>query len=974
MFGPGPHSNGTAGPAERGLELAAPELNPRGVSVSTLMAAPPQSATHDEIAPLLALASAFRATVRQSPAALPGPAPRPAPGATRAPASYVVNRRGQRVPVRFDMITERNEELRSNPKYGPELAAIDSPTITAEVVRRFRNGVTTRQLDAETASICIQFSTRHSDYEWLAARIFVSDLHKRTPSSLAAMIDAILEAAPDRNTVRLSDEFIAIVRRGAKEIDARLEPHRDYRLRFFGYQTIARSYLLRPTSRREESSLLDGQLMERPQHLYMRVALGTFVCQPDGRGHEAPEGEFRERLLRAFDFYDALSLQRVSNATPTMLNTATQVPQLSSCFQIATGDDLPTLFDSVKSAALISKWSGGVSLWLHNVRAEGAPIRKTGGRSSGIKRYIKILNEVQLYVDQGGNRPGAFVNYLSVDHADIFTFLALGRLKGEEAIKSLTAPDLKYALWVPDRFMRALDAQIENAERVAHGLPDDPTAGDWHLFSPDEAPGLHLAFGEAYDALYARYVVEGRFRRRVKAGDIIAEAHRTWTQVGGPYVLFKDSINEKSNMQNVAPVCSSNLCCEITIPSWSNYDAPAFARFHPGNDPAAGEFGVCNLAAICLESFVLSEDRVRFYDARQGEEDCRAIELDYAAISAAAALETRVLNRVIDLTYYPSEECRRSNRRHRPIGIGIMGLADVLARLKVAYGSSRAQSIARAIAAAVYFGALSESVRLAVAEGPYDTFPGSPLSRGELQPDLWARRGDFGEKWEQEVEAATGGAIAAADWQALRERVKRAGARNAYVTAYMPTATTSNIVGQNECFEPFTSNIYTRRTLAGEFFVVNRHLMAELADLGLWNDQMRREVLAAGGSIQGIVRIPAEVRRRYRTAREVSPSAVIRMAASMAPFICQSMSMNLFLDEPDLPKILRFLFEGWRAGLKCGQYYCHSKPAAGSQKTSVRTVTAAAAATTPAATAVTVTTPAAPACSRDNKDCVACAV
>lgn len=994
-----------------------------------------------ELASLLALGETFRRAVNQK-RHCNGSATKPrAPAAqARAPATYVVNRRGEKVPVRFDMITERNEDLRSSPVYGAELVAIDSPAITAEVVRRFRNGMTTRELDAETAAICIQRATRHSDYEWLAARIYVSDLQKRTPAALSAMIDAIYRAAPDRESVRLSDEFIAIVRRAAARVDAHLDARRDYRLRFFGYQTIARSYLLRPSSRREESSLLDSQLMERPQHLYMRVALGIFVCQADGRGHEAPEDLFAARLAAAFQFYDALSLQCVSNATPTMLNTSTLVPQLSSCFQLATGDDLPTLFDTVKSAALISKWSGGVSLWLHNVRAEGAPIRKTGGRSSGIKRYVKILNEVQLYVDQGGNRPGAFAAYLALDHDDIFTFLAIARLKGEEAVKALNAPDLKYAIWVPDLFMEALEAQIANDERVAAGGENDPAAGDWYLFSPDQAPGLHLVYGEDYRRLYGRYVAEKRYRRRVKAGDLVLEAHRTWSQVGVPYVLFKDHINRKSNMRNVAPICSSNLCCEITIPSWSDFDAPAFAAFNKGNDPAKGEFGVCNLAAVCLESFLgagpapapapastaegqpepLAQPRARRFcgvgemekwdiegvPRREAEDktasplslspprsespDPVSVSVNFAGIIGAAGLETRVLNRVIDLNYYPSDECRRSNRRHRPIGVGIMGLADVIARLGLVYGSREAAGLARAIAAAVYYGAMCESARLAETEGPYESFEGSPISEGKLQPDLWVEAGHLGPGWEDEVERLTGGVIKASDWAELRARCRR-GVRNAYVTAYMPTATTSNMVGQNECFEPFTSNIYTRRTLAGEFFIVNRHLMAELTELGLWDEQMRRDILAAAGSVQAIERIPADVRRRYRTAREIHPSFVIRMAAAMAPFVCQSLSMNLFLNEPDLPKILRFLFEGWRAGLKTGMYYCHTKPAAGSQKTSVRDTQTAAvpqAATAPLPRAPVAAAPApesdavplalvlgGASCSRLNKEgCTVCSV
>ena len=917
--------------------------------------------------PLLELAGAFTRALNEGYPSDDIPEHKLTDGPEANLTTYVVDRRGKKRPVLFDKITARNEDLRSNPAYGPVLRAIDSPGITTEVVRRFRNGMTTRELDAETAAICTQLATTHIDNEKLATRIYISDLHKRTPQSLMKMLDAIIEEAPNRESIRLSNEFVTCVRRAEDQISNRIAVNRDSRLRFFGYQTISRSYLLRPTSRREESSLLDDQLMERPQHLYMRIAIGTFVCQEDGLGHLALNEIFQKRLNEAFKFYDALSLQLVSNATPTMLNTATKVPQLSSCFQIATGDDLPTLFDTVKSAALISKWSGGISLWIHGVRAEGSPIRKTGGRSTGVKRYVKILNEVQLYVNQGGNRPGAFAIYLGVDHDDIFTFLAMARLKGEEALKSLSAPDLKYAVWVSDLFMKALVAQIENDAHVAAGGVDDPTAGDWYTFSPDEAPGLHLVYGREYEKLYNQYVAEGRYRRKVKAGDIMAAMFKTWAQIGIPYVLFKDAINLKSNMKNVAQICSSNLCCEITIPSWSNFDAEEFNRFHPGNkygeddngNLTGGEFGVCNLAAICLESFVVTSG---------GKPS-----LDFAGIAAAAALETRVLNKVIDHNHYPSEECRRSNRRHRPIGIGIMGLADVLARLKIVYGSRAAAKLARGIAATVYFGAMSESARIAEIDGSYETFPGSPVSKGVLQPDLWEANEDLETNWWDEVREATDGVITQTHWDGLRTRVKR-GIRNAYVTAYMPTATTSNIAGQNECFEPFTSNLYTRKTLAGEFTIVNKHLMAELTELGIWDDQMRRDMLVSSGSIQGIKRIPEEVQKRYRTAREIHPKMIIRMAKAMAPFICQSMSMNLYLTEPSLPKILSFLVAGWREGLKTGSYYIHMQPASGGQKTAARAVEAAPVEKEPQSSAEAAAE-AALVCSRENPgDCAACAL
>lgn len=882
-----------------------------------------------------------------------------APRAEPCPAPHVVDRHGRKQPARFELITERNAQLCAGGREG-ECGArleLDCSALSAEVARRFCDGMTTRQLDFETVALCIQRAARDPAHDALAVRVLISDLHKRTPADHAALVAALAAAAPTPRALRFSEEYQKIVARGATRIAARLAPARDYRLRYFGAQTLLRSYVLRPgcrTAAGDESSLLDTQLAETPQNLYMRVALGVFVARPDGRGHEAPEPEFQARLEMALELYDALSLQRVSNASPTLFNAGTTMPQLSSCFQLAAGDDLASILDTVKAAGMVSKAAGGVSVALHAVRAEGAPIHRTGGRSTGIKHVLRILNDVQNYVDQGGNRPGATAVYLSPDHADVFTFLALARRKGEEALRGVSAPDLKYALWVPDLFMEALQAELAAGERARAGAPPAPgdaEAGDWPLFSPDSAPSLRLAYGEEYRALHARYLAEGRAVRTVKASDIIGEAFRTWAQTGLPYVLFKDHINRKANMKNVAPICSSNLCCEITIPAWSEFDAPEFARFHPGN--IAGEFGVCNLGALCLESFLV--------------EGPGGPALDWGGLVAAAGLEVRALNRIIDLNSTPCEEGRRSNLRHRPVGLGVMGLADVLARLRLPYGSERALRVARAIAAVVYYGALRESAALAGKEGAYATFAGSPLSQGLLQPDLWVGTGHYrvlgappgSSDWEAEVAALTGGFLLASDWAALRARVQRTGVRNAYVTAYMPTASTSNIVGQNESFEPFTSNVYTRHTLAGEFVLVNRHLVRELQALGLWDDQMSREVLAAGGSVQALARIPEELRRRFRTAREVHPSLLTRTAAAMAPFVCQSISLNLFLDAPDLPKILRFLFEGWEAGLKCGLYYCHTQPAAGSQKTSAR---APADKPPPAA------------CRRDDPACTSCAL
>jgi ribonucleotide reductase alpha subunit len=1424
--------------------LAATEIDPDNASDSELSADEENMEPEMHFDSLAALvAEVMRANLEHASDAAPSSKPS---------ASYVVNRHGKRVPVQFDVVTERIEELRSNPAYGPELSAIDSVEITAEVIKRFRNGMKTRELDIETVATCNERSPEHSDYDAMATRICVSDLHKRTPASLREMIRAIVDAAEDERSVRYSDEYIAIVERAKDAIDAKIDSSRDYRLKYLGFTTAARSYLIRPGIRTEESSLRDTQIMERPQHLYMREALGIFVCQPDGKGHEAPESAFQASLTQAFHYYDMISLQLISNATPTALNAGTKVPQLSSCFQSSVGDDLNDQYTGLRSFANISKWSGGVSIWIHGVRAEGAPIRGTNGTASGIGRYLRVLNDTQLYVNQGGNRPGAFVVYLMVDHDDIFSMLEAARIKGEGATNSTNSPDLKYALWVSNLFLDAVRAQLKNIENVVAGGIDDPHAGDWHLFDPDQSPGLHLVYGDEYCQLRARYIAEGRFRRCVKAGDIISEAFKTWAMGGTPYVLNKDHINLMSNMKNVAPIASSNLCvagtalvltragycridgladrevevwngaewsrtvvrrtsdssslirvklddgsdldctayhkfyvhnesdkrdvgaeshvarearawelkigdplesppawplvegdrelahaytagffaargyytqpskatrcrhprsggnafcerhqsatfagpwspssqrcaaqhdelrvrlnsmqrslicelavfgaeaaesveverlygrcpyasgdrkntaavvhmgtfaagnnclqkdeilvseeppiiesiditrctsaahnssslcaaiiqgegensftvrltdnlptttyrplpgasrtwicresgevidlpasttissrlewlagfcdgaghlivdpfegheamarppvaisipsgdkaqlkvlrlmlqtlgcsptirpahalldgvhasahelvialfdlemlirlgfrtrwldisaaverarevlprrdprpwrrvakvsslqdkqatycfneprrhrgvfngiysgqcCEITIASWSEFDKDQFARFHPGN-AAGGETGVCNLDAVALESFATIETKIDPKITYIGRPGAR---INFAGISAAGGLAVRALNRIIDLNYSPSPECNRSNIRHRPVGVGIMGLADILALVRVAWGSRKGCTIARGISAALYYGTTSESAALAEIEGPYSTFEGSPISQGLLQPDLWVQNGFLDPKWEEEIEATTGGYLKPSDWAALRARVRK-GVRNAYTTAYMPTATTSNIAGQNECFEPYTTNLYTRKTLAGEFFIVKRHLMAELIELGLWDAKMQREIIAAEGSIQNIARIPKEVRLRHLTARQIHPSRYIWMAKAMSPFICQSMSLNYYGDKPNLPKLLRFLLEGQAEGLKTHMYYCHSRPASGSkiEIPSDTTAIVVPAATTEADTAffdsiISPATPMSPkTCSLYNREaCTSCAL
>lgn len=848
---------------------------------------------------LAALAPAPAAATASPRAALPG-------------RSYVVDRRGKHVQVRFDEITRRNEDLCTSPEYGPPLTAIDAPLVTAQVITRFRSGITTRELDAITVQVCTGLTTHSLDYSRLAARICVSDLHKRVPACIRATVEAIAAAAPDAASVRYSAEYRGILARRAEAVNARLVHARDYAFTFFGFQTLVRSYLFRAGERVEESSLHHDTLTERPGHLYMRVAIELFCGQADGRGHEAPDAVLDARLERAFRYYDLLSRFRVSNATPTMLNAGTHHRQLSSCFQKAPGDDLRSLGETLTEAMLTSKWSGGVSFRLTGVRPEGALIRSTGGKSSGKKRYIKLLEDVQLYANQGGNRPGAFAVYLEPWDDDIFTFLEMGRHKGVV----LNAPDLKYGLWVPDAFMRALERGLAGGE------------DDWYLFDSAAAPGLHLVWGAEFDALYARYVAEGRHRRKVRARDILTEAVITMGQSGTPYILLKDNANAHSALRHVATITSSNICTETTLLCWSDFEAADFKA-------DAGETGVCNLGAIPLASFVLDEPRDPAEHGRVGAH------IDVEGLMEAAELLTEALDNVITLNYYPDELSRRGSTRHRPIGIGEMGLADVLLRLKLAFGSEEAEEVDRALHAAIYYASMRATVRLARERGAFPSLRDqrtrwpSPLAEGRLVPDLWVETGHLGAGWEADIERALGRHLPAAAWEAQRAELRAHGARNCYTTALPPTATTSNIVGQNECFEPYTSNMYTRRVLAGEMTVINHHLVAELTGLGLWTEEVRLAIIAARGSVQGIEAIPPEVRRRFRTARELDPRVIVLASIARGPFVSMSQSLNHYYDDISLETVLTTLMLAWKGGLTTDGYYRYTTPASGGTKAAI---------------------------------------
>ena len=641
----------------------------------------------------------------------------------------------------------------------------------------------------------------------------------------------------------VSDELISLVKAHGTKIDERIQYDRDYLFDYFGFKTLERSYLLKDTTMK---------IMERPQHLWMRVALALW-------GHN---------LERAFETYELLSTKAFTHATPTLFNAGTPRQQLSSCFLLSmTDDSIAGIYKTLGDCAAISKYAGGIGLHIHNVRARGSLIRGTNGMSNGLVPMLRVFNNTARYVDQGGGkRNGSFAVYLEPWHADVEDFLKLKLNTGSEEER---ARDLFYALWIPDLFMERVEAD-----------------GMWTLFCPNEAPGLADVWGPAFVELYTRYEREGRGRKQVSAQKLWFSMLDSQMETGTPYILFKDACNAKSNQQNLGTIKSSNLCTEII-----EYSSPT-------------ETAVCNLASLALPAFVVKDSSEKPI-------------FDYDALMNATRVAIRNLNRVIDINYYPTPETERSNKRHRPVGLGIQGLADVFAMLKLAWDDDAAAVTNQLIFEHMYYAAVDESANLAATEGAYETFLGSPASHGRLQPDLWSVR-----------------PISSLDWTGLRAKAAE-GLRNSLLIAPMPTASTSQILGYNECFEPFTTNIYTRRTLAGEFVIVNKHLMRELMERGIWSESLKQKIIAMNGSVQEIAEIPDEIKPIYKTSWELKQRTLIDMAAARGAFICQSQSLNLFVADPTYSKLTSMHFYSWKKGLKTGCYYLRTKAPVSAQKFTV---------------------------------------
>jgi ribonucleoside-diphosphate reductase alpha subunit len=741
----------------------------------------------------------------------------------------VVKRTGKLENVSFDKITARVKKLcyELNPKF------VDHIEISKRVVLGLYDGVTTTDLDNLAAETAASLAVVHPDYATLAARIAVSNLHKNTNKSFAGTIEVLYHYKDPKTGERanlISDQLYKLTMANQQAIDSEIIFDRDYNFDYFGFKTLEKSYLLK----------IDNEIVERPQHLLMRTALGIHNTD----------------LKSAFETYHLMSEKWFIHATPTLFNAGTPKPQLSSCFLLSmTEDSIPGIFETLTRCAKISQSAGGIGLNIHNVRAKGSYIKGTGGSSNGIVPMLKVFNDTARYVDQGGGkRKGAFAVYIEPWHADIFDFLDLKKNNGKEEMR---ARDLFYALWIPDLFM----------QRVM----DD---GEWSLFCPNEAPGLHECYGGEFEALYHKYEQEGKARETVKAQELWFKILDSQIETGNPYMLFKDAANKKSNQKNLGTIKCSNLCTEIM------------------EYTSADEVAVCNLASISLPKYVVNGV------------------FDFEKLYEVTRVATRNLNKIIDINYYPIKEAENSNFRHRPIGLGVQGLADAFLLMRFAFDSEEARQLNKDIFETMYFAAMTESAELAVKEGAYSSFKGSPISEGIFQFDMWGVTPST--RW---------------DWSSLTKKVVKTGVRNSLLMAPMPTASTSQILGNNECFEPYTSNIYTRRTLSGEHVVVNKHLLTDLVGLGLWNEDLREVLIAANGSIQNIDIIPNELKDLYKTSWEISQKAIINLAADRGAFICQSQSLNLFIESPNYSKLSSMHFYSWQAGLKTGMYYLRSRPA-----------------------------------------------
>ena len=731
----------------------------------------------------------------------------------------------------FDKITARVRKL----CYGLS-DLVDPVKVAMRVIEGLYDGVTTSELDNLAAEIAATLTTTHPDYAKLAARISVSNLHKNTKKSFSETMKDLYEYVNPRTGKKaplVADDVFEVIQKHADTLDSMIIYNRDFGYDYFGFKTLERSYLLK----------LNGKIVERPQHMLMRVSVGIHLDDLDA---------VRET-------YELMSKKYFTHATPTLFNSGTPKPQMSSCFLLAMQDDsIDGIYNTLKQTAKISQSAGGIGLSIHNIRATGSYIAGTNGTSNGLVPMLRVFNDTARYVDQGGGkRKGSFAIYLEPWHADIFDFLELKKNHGKEEMR---ARDLFYAMWISDLFMKRVEADAE-----------------WTLMCPNECPGLYTTHSEEFEELYLKYEKEGKGRKTIKARELWEKILESQIETGTPYMLYKDAANRKSNQKNLGTIRSSNLCTEIL------------------EYTAEDEVAVCNLASIALPMFI-----------KNGE-------FDHKELFRVTKRVTKNLNRVIDRNYYPIKEAENSNMRHRPIGLGVQGLADTFILLRLPFTSDEAKKLNREIFETLYYAAATASMVMAREEGPYYSYEGSPISQGQFQHNLWGIEDkELSGRW---------------DWEKLRKSIKKNGVRNSLLVAPMPTASTSQILGNNECFEPYTSNIYTRRVLSGEFIVVNKHLLEDLVSLGLWNENMKQELMRANGSIQHIDAIPDNIKELYQTVWELSMKDIIDMSRQRGYFIDQSQSLNLFMENANYAKLTSMHFYAWKSGLKTGMYYLRTKAA-----------------------------------------------
>ena len=759
----------------------------------------------------------------------------------------VIKRNGGEEPVSFDKVLKRIQKAAKG-------LSIQVDTLAQNIISQICDGIASSKLDELAAQLAASLSTLHPDYSTLASRLTVSNHHKNTEFTFAEVVKLLrnqVSTHTGKPVCYVSEDLEAVSSKYAELIESRIHYDRDYDFDYFGFKTLEKSYLLKD---------IKGRILERPQHMWMRVALGIWTNGANST---------HSQLDQAFKTYDLMSQKYYTHATPTLFNAGTPRPQLSSCFLLAMKDDsIDGIYETLKDCASISKFAGGIGLHIHNIRASGSLIGGTNGTSNGIVPMLRNFNATARYVDQGGGkRNGSFAIYLEPWHADIEDFLKLKLNTGETEER---ARDLFYALWISDLFM----------ERVEED-------GKWSLFCPNEAPGLADVYGDKFNELYLRYEKEGRARKSVSAQQLWFKILDSQIETGTPYLLYKDPANKKSNQKNLGTIKSSNLCTEII-----EFSSP-------------DETAVCNLASLALPAFV-SEDNKSFNYEKLRE------------VTSAAVL---ALNKVIDINFYPIPEAKRSNMRHRPIGLGVQGLADVFARLRIPWESPEALRLNQLIFEHIYYSAVEASSALALKDGSYETFDGSPASKGILQPDMWS----VVPITEKEKTL---------DWTTLRLNASR-GLRNSLLVAPMPTASTSQILGYTECFEPMTSNIYARRVLAGEFVVVNKYLISDLMKRGIWSESLKQEIIARNGSIQGMKEISEDIQELYKTSWEIKQRTLIDMAAQRGAFICQSQSLNLSMEKPTYAKLTSMHFYAWKQGLKTGCYYLRTKPPVMAQKFTV---------------------------------------